>query len=172
LLACWKEVFVVAQPAPSAAAVSRAARGLRDVLASFDPALLTGDECAAVVRDLAVVGKAASAAMARAAARAGECGAHEAEGFADAPDWLARHLGSSTGKARSDLNTIGDLGQCPRASEELAAGRLSLEQAKEITTTEKQRPGSEAELLEVAQRSGLAKLRERARKRRLEAIPA
>jgi hypothetical protein len=63
------------------------------------------------------------------------------------------------------------LGSCPHTAEALRIGRLSLEQAAEITKAEQERPGSEAELLELALRSGLSKLKERARKRRLEAIP-
>jgi hypothetical protein len=146
------------------------ARGLRESLRVFDAGLLSGADCAAVVRELALLEKACASAKARAAARAADCGAHREAGFADAADWLARASGSSTGAAKTALETNAGLGLCPETAAALAAGEVSVEQAHEITKTEAARPGSEAELLEAARTKGLAALREQARKCRHEAI--
>ena len=146
------------------------ARGLRRLLRDFDPNLLSGADSAIVVDELALLEKACASAKARAGARAAACGVHREAGFSDAADWLARQSGSSTGAARAALDTNAALGACPATAQALAAGELSLEQAQEITKTESTRPGAEAELLDVARNNGLATLKERARKRRHEAI--
>ena len=146
------------------------ARAVREMLRGFEPGVLSGVDCAALVAELALLEKACAGAKARAAARAAECGAHREAGFADAADWLARQSGSSTGAAKSALETNAGLKLCADTAAALAAGELSLDQAHEITKTEAARPGSEAELLDVARTKGLATLRERARKRRHESI--
>jgi hypothetical protein len=146
------------------------ARELRSLLASFDPAVVTGADCATVVTELAGVEKACAAAKALAAARAASCGAHRTAGFADAGDWLAREGGTSVGAARAALETATQVESCERTKEALREGSLSLEQAGEIVRTEQARPGSEAELLAVAATSGLSTLRNRAQRRRQEAM--
>jgi hypothetical protein len=109
---------------------------------------------------------------ARAALRAGQCGAHRQKGFADAADWLGHAAGTSTGAARSTLETASLLDGCPGTKDALTAGELSLEQAGVITKTDAELAGSEASLLAFARQSSLATLREQARKRRLEAADA
>src|SRR5687768_650194 len=102
------------------------AGALRESLRDFDAGLLSGADCAAVVRELALLEKACASAKARVAARASDCGAHRDAGFADAADWLARASGSSTGAARAALDTTAALSRCPETAEALAAGELSL----------------------------------------------
>ena len=146
-----------------------AARALRDALTGFEPALVSGRDCAQVVEELARTEKACAAARARAAARAADCGAHTQRGFADPADWLARRSGQSRGEAQSALATAQAVDDCPATKAALLAGELSLVQAGEIARTEKEVPGSEAGLVALAQQSGLAALRDEARKRRLAA---
>ena len=146
------------------------AQALRDALSVFEPGLLSGEDCASLAEQLAVTEKACAGARARAALRAAQCGAHEKKGFADAVDWLARAAGSSTGSARTTLQTASELERCPPAKEALLAGDLSVDQAAAITSTESECPGSEAGLVDLARRSSLATLREEARKRRMEAV--
>src|SRR5438067_8288413 len=146
------------------------ARALREELAGFEPELLSGEECAFLVDVLAVTEKACAAARARAAARAADCGAHRDRGFRDPEDWLARTSGSSTPDARSALNTARRLEDCPATKQALLDGELSLQEAGEITRTEAECPGSEDELLGAAKREGLRTLKERARKKRQEAV--
>src|SRR5205807_4230167 len=120
------------------------ARAFRRAAAAFDPALLSGDDCAALAAELAATEKACGAARARAAARATACGAHRTQGFADPADWLARVSGSSRGEAQATIDTVATAAEaCPRTNEALVSGALSLAQAREIVTTEAARPGSE-----------------------------
>lgn len=163
-------VVMIRGEVPVAGLMVERACALRSLLRDFDPNLLSGADAATLVDELALLEKACASAKARAAARAAECGAHREAGFADPAGWLARQSGSSTGAAKAALDTNAALGACPATARALAAGELSLEQAQEIAKAEAVRPGSEAELLEVARNQGLATLRERARKRRHEPI--
>jgi hypothetical protein len=99
-----------------------AARALRDALTGFEPALVSGRDCAQVVEELARTEKACAAARARAAARAADCGAHTQRGFADPADWLARRSGQSRGEAQSALATAHAVDDCPATKAALLAG--------------------------------------------------
>lgn len=111
-------------------------------------------------------------ARARAAVRAAECGAHRDHGFADPSEWLAREAGTTARSARGELDTVKALELCPDTRDALTSGNVSLAQAGEIARTVAKVPGSEAELLAVARSAGLSQLREKARTRRVAAIPA
>ena len=100
-----------------------------DALVGFDPALLTGADCAAVVTKLASVEKACAAAKALAAARAAVLWRASVRGFADAGDWLAREGGTSVGAARAALETAADLESCPQTLDAVRTGAVSLDQA-------------------------------------------
>src|SRR5947209_18988341 len=108
------------------------AKELREELASFEPALFSGRDCAGLVEALASTEKACAAAKARAAARAAECGAHRDRGFCDPEDWLARTSGSSTHQARTDLRTAQRLNDCPATKHAVLDGHLSMGEADEI----------------------------------------
>lgn len=150
--------------------VVSAVAALREQLAALESTTLSANDCAALVGELATAEKACAAAKVRVVARGAEDGAHRIGGFADARDWLARTSGSTLGEARAALATASGLHSCPDTREALAAGALSMRQAEEIARTEAERPGSEAELLDVARSSSLRTLRDRARRRRHEAI--
>ncbi len=145
-------------------------RALRASLARFDPKRCTGEDAAAFAEELAATEKACAAARALAAARAVECGAHRQKGFADAADWLARTTGTSTVEAKTELETARALAEMPDTRAAVTAGELSLAQATELARTEAECPGSEAELLPVARTGSLKTLKDKSRKRRLEAI--
>jgi hypothetical protein len=83
---------------------------------------------------------------------------------------MARAAGTSTGRARRELDTIAALGECPTTADAVASGELSLEQAGEITATVAQVPGSEGDLLDHARNHSLRGLKERARRLRLDAM--
>ena len=151
------------------AELSAGCEALRVALAAVEPARLSGSECAQVVEMLAKVEKRCAAVRALAAARAAECRAHKERGFADATSWLAHATGTSAGQARTELAAAAGLDGCPQTREALLAGEVSLAQASEITKTEAAVPGSEADLLDLAGRSGLTGLRDEGRRRRLEA---
>jgi hypothetical protein len=149
-----------------------AARVFRAALAGFEPGLCPGEDCAAVVDELAATEKACSAALARAAARASDCGVHRHKGFADAADWLARASGTSMGAAKAELDTVRALRDLPETRAAVTAGELSLAQAAEVARTEAECPGSETELLQIAKGGSLKTLRDKAKKRRLGTVDA
>jgi hypothetical protein len=143
-----------------------AAEAYCSLLASFDPALLSASDCAAVVQVLSKVEKASAAALLLASARAVACGAHKQLGFNDGAAWMARQVGGTTGQARQALETAAGLADCPGTRLALLGGELSLSQAGEITRAQPEAPGAEAELLELARHSDLAQLRDKAREHR------
>lgn len=146
--------------------VREAATSLRDVLANFEPGLLTGADCARVAEELAATEKACAAARLLAAARAVECGAHRDGGFRDGAAWLARQGGITPGQARQALETASSLKSCPDTKAALLAGEVSMAQAAEITKATSEMPDAESELLDVARCSDLSALRDRAREQR------
>lgn len=154
------------------AELTAACRAMDLALDVFEPAQLSGADCARSVELLARVEKRCAAARVIAAARAADCGAHRDRGFSDPRAWLSHTSGISSGDAKAALDTAKGLGDCPATHAAWRAGELSLAQAAEITKTEAAAPGSEADLLEVAARSGLGTLRETGRNRRLEAQDA
>jgi hypothetical protein len=143
-----------------------AAACFRQACAGFDPELLSGADCAAMAQELAGALKAGEAAFLLASARAVACGAHKAQGFNDGAAWMARQVGGTTGQARQALEAAAGLKDCPGTREALLAGELSLLQAAEIVRTEREAPGGEGELLEVARSSDLSQLRDKAREHR------
>jgi hypothetical protein len=143
---------------------------LHAALASFQPEVHSGEDCATIVEKLAAVEKVSAAARVRAAARAGECGAHRERGFGDVSDWMARATGSTAGSAKAALDTAAALESQPEAKAALEAGELSFAQARELVKTEAAVPGSTAGLLDVAKGQSLRTLKEQARDRRLRAI--
>jgi hypothetical protein len=145
-------------------------RALRAALVSFRPELFSGEDCAVLVEELAAVEKVSGVALARAAVRAGESGAHRERGFADVADWMARATGSTVGSAKAVLETVAALEAQPEAKAALEAGELSIAQARELVRTEAAVPGSTLELLDVAKGQSLRTLKEQARDRRVRAI--
>lgn len=127
-------------------------------------------DCALLVEALAAAEKTCTAARLRAAARAGACGAHKERGFARAADWLASVSGSSSGSAKTALDTVAALEELPAAKAALEAGSLSIAQAREIVKAEASCPGSESGLLETATVEGFKTLKEEVRDRRLRAL--
>ncbi|MCA1844522.1 MAG: HNH endonuclease [Actinobacteria bacterium] len=150
--------------------LSAAMRALREALSGFEPALLSGEDCAAVAEELARTEKACAGVRAAAAARAAECGAHRRRGWADGADWLAQVSGTSRGEARAALETVASMDACPVTRAALAAGEVSLAQAGEIAKAEAVRPGSEVELVGLAKRKSYTAVRDEARKVRLAAV--
>jgi hypothetical protein len=147
-----------------------AARALRQVLRGFEPGLYPGEDCAALVEELATTEKACAAARTRAAVRAAGCGAHKDKGFADGADWLARASGTSSGEAKSAMDTAKALDDLPLTRAAMEKGELSLGQAEEIARTEKECPGSEKEMVDLAKRESLRALKEKGRQRRQGAV--
>ena len=143
---------------------------LVEALRRVEPGQLSGTDCARLAERLAVAEKACAGLRVRAAARAADCGAHRGFGYAQPADWLAQVSGSSVGEAKAALETAVALPEVPEVGEAVAAGELSLAQAREIARTEEARPGSASLLLDVARRRGLAAVRDEGRRIRLAAV--
>jgi Domain of unknown function (DUF222) len=144
-------------------------RGLRATLVEFEPGGYSGEQCAALVEELAGLEKVSAAARNRAAVRAGAEGVHRERGFADVGDWLARATGSSVSSAKAALGTAATFDRQPEVAQALR-GELSMAQAQELAKTEAACPGSAVGLLGVATSQSLKALREEARQRRVRSI--
>jgi HAMP domain-containing protein len=144
-------------------------RAVRARLAGIEPALLPPGECAAIVHEIAGLGKACSAVGARLAARAAEGGAHRELGFLEAADWLASEQGTSSTTAKRELEAAAAIDPLSDTRDAVARGELSLEQGQEIAKTEVAVPGSERALLDLARTVPLRRLRDTARQTRLRA---
>lgn len=138
----------------------------RASLRSVEVELLSGEAAALVAEEMARVEKASAALRAMAAARAADCGAHRTAGFHDPDEWAARMTGETRQKARSELATGARMADCPKTRAAAADGALSLGQAEEITKAEREKPGSEGELVDKAKSSSRQELSEACRKRR------
>ena len=146
------------------------AQAFRAALVSFQPELHSGEDCAMVVEELALVEKLSAVTRVDAALHVKECGTHEERGFADVSDWMARATGSTAGSAKAALETAAALESQPEVRAALEAGELSFAQARELVRTEAAVPGSTAGLLEIARTGSLRTLRDQARDRRVRAI--
>ena len=142
----------------------------RAALRTVEVEVLSGESAALVAEEMARVEKACAALRAMAAARAADCGAHRSAGYADPDEWMARMTGESRAKARSDLATGSRLSDCPKTRAAASDGDLSLGQAEEITKTEREKPGSEEELIGKAKSSSRAELADECRKRRQDGV--
>jgi len=140
---------------------------LRAQVATIDPALIPGEECASLAEQLARAATVCEAASARVFARAVECGARGEEGDASALEWMARVRGTTASAVRRELETTAAAESHSEVRDAVAAGAVSLAQAAEVLAL----PEHTAELLEVARSSGLRAVRDRARTRRCEGIP-
>ncbi|HEX6393998.1 MAG TPA: hypothetical protein VFZ97_11180 [Acidimicrobiales bacterium] len=150
------------------ASIIEAVDRLLDATSGFDAGIYSGADCALIAERVSLAEKACAGVRLLAAARAVECKAHEQKGYADGADWLARHSDITPGEAKRKLKTAGNMGD--KTKDALLGGKLSLDQAEEITNTAQEAPGSEGELVELAPTTDLSRLREEARDRRLAAI--
>lgn len=146
--------------------IRQLADALCAALAAFEPGLYSAEDCADLAEQLARTGKTCETASARAATRAAKSGAHRDRGNASAVEWIARVAGSTTGRARSALDTLEAVEASPDTKDARIGGELSLEQASEIA----QLPEHEAELLDVARQQSLRALKDEARRLRLESM--
>src|SRR3954464_8872610 len=142
----------------------------RRQLADLDPDVLSADQCASLVGELARLGKCCEAARARLAAKAAAGMAHVRRGFVDPADWLAGATGTTSTEARRAIDTAEGMTACPATAEAWRSGEISQAQASEIARTEAVRPGSEAELLDTAKTAPLRSLKEKAQHQRLTAV--
>jgi hypothetical protein len=99
---------------------------LRAALMELEPGTFAPELAATAAETLALTENACGAAKVRMAARAAECGAHRARGYADASDWLASTAGSTVREARRQIDAVSMLDGCPDTRDALIAGEVSL----------------------------------------------
>lgn len=144
---------------PPAAELRTAAVALARTL---DPELLTGEQAAAIVHDLAIAEKACATARMFAAVRVARTDAWRGQGHASAADWLAAQTGISVRAAASQLGTATKAGKLPKTADAMRNGRLSPDQAGAITDAATADPAAEDDLLSAAATDTTAALREKA----------
>lgn len=147
------------------ASIIEAVDRLLEATSGFDARTYSGADCALIAEKVSLAEKACAGVRLLAAARAVECKAHEQKGYADGADWLARHSGTTPGEAKRKLKTAAKIGE--KTKDALLGGKLSLDQAEEITDTATEVPGSEGELVDLGTKTDLARTREGARDIRL-----
>ena len=101
-------------------------------------------------------------------ARAAQAREWERQGYASAADWLAAQQGTTTGRARADLETSGHLDGLEATADAVRAGHLSPEQAGAVTDAASVNPGAEADLLDRARKDSLRRTRAEAERRKAE----
>jgi hypothetical protein len=136
---------------------------LRKRLARLVPGEYSGSDCARLADELAVLEKSCAAARLIASTRAVDAGAHKERGFNDGKAWLARQSGITLSQAGQALDTARRLEDCPDTKSAVQSGEISLAQADEITRAESETAGAESELLPLARRSDLSRLRDQSR---------
>lgn len=147
------------------------ADALAEALGSFELEIYSASDCVRLAEKLSATGKACSAASVLAASRAAALGAHHEAGFSDPSSWVANQAGTTTRQAKESLETAKRLAALPVTREALLAGEISLLEAHEIARSEEASPGGEEELLSVARRGDLSKLRDEVRERKLASTP-
>lgn len=141
-------------------------RGIVGVLDPKDVALSWAPEVMAAFGTVERYGAAGRMLM---TARAAQAGQWERERFASPADWLAAEQGTTSGRARADLETSERLEGLEATSGAVREGRLSPEQAGAVADAASVNPDAEKDLLEHAERESLRRTREEAERRKAEA---
>jgi 5-methylcytosine-specific restriction endonuclease McrA len=125
--------------------------------ADLQPELLAGPDARELLASYARVGRLADFGVASLTRKVND------------PSEVARVTGTSQGQAKSMVSTGQVLAQSPDLTAALQHGDISLEQAGEIAVAEEACPGAAGELVAVAQAESFHVLREKSRKKKLEA---
>jgi hypothetical protein len=96
----------------------------------------------------------------RMARKVEESRAWQREGDRSAADWMARRSGTSTGQARSELETSKRLTELPATDRAAADGELSPQQTEAVADAASVDPTAEADLLGTAKQGSLKDLKE------------
>jgi hypothetical protein len=136
-------VFVTEEAQDRAEELTAAAALLRRCTDALDVAGLTATDAADLLRTAAEVERLAGGARVLLAAKAAEAGTWRAKGHRSPEDWLAQQAGTSVGQAKGDLETSKKLSRCPKTEQAVRKGKVSPEQAREITDAAAADPASE-----------------------------
>jgi hypothetical protein len=142
--------------------VAEALRVARDVCARLEPNAVPMPQVPEVFDSLAALERCAGGAVLRMAARYEEAGTWKRNGAKSPEDDIARKTGTPTGKARRKLRTSKRLHDQPRTDEAVRRGRVSPDQADEVSDGAAASPEDEEDLLDSATKDPLHTLREKA----------
>lgn len=134
--------------------------------ASVEPEVMTGDQAAAAVRDLATVEKAAATARMFLALRVAKTSAWQGHGHKSAADWLAAQLGISVWEANKQLGTARKAEGLGKTKKAMRDGKLSPDQADAVADAATADPAAEDDLLDLAERATAKDLRDEAARRK------
>ncbi len=149
--------------------VDRATRLLADLLATLDPARLSGPDAAELYRKFAAVERLSMAGKTLLAPRIDESGVWRDGGHRSPAVMLAELEGVPTGQARNTLQVGHRLPDLPGTEEALRSGVLSGPKVAELSGAAVLDPGSEGGLLDGAADQPLHEVRERCQRARAEA---
>ena len=135
---------------------------MRAFCAAFDPSILADCDVPAAFDALAQTQKLAEGAVVRMTARYEEAQAWKRNGSKSAEDDIARKTGTSTSRARKQLDTSKRLRRRPKSDAAVRAGALSPDQADEVTSGAAASPDDEDSLLASARKDPLHELRRKA----------
>jgi len=152
-----------------AADVLAAASVLRGLVAGLQPKDVPLSWAPEVLAAFHEVERVAVSGQVLMTARAVEAEAWRRERFASAAEWLAAQRGTTTGRARADLDTSERLGGLDATADAVREGLLSPEQAGAIADAAVVNPAAEQDLLDGAQNESLRRTRREAERRKAEA---
>lgn len=144
------------------------AQSARVALAALEPRDLTSPQVNAVLSEVVVLERLAASARVLLAKRAAESEQWRRDGYRSAADWLAAQQGTSTGRAKADLETSERLEGLDGTKDALRGGLLSPDQAGAIADAAAVNPDAEGDLIRLAERDSLRRLRDEAARRRAE----
>jgi hypothetical protein len=139
-------------------------RRQREFLARLDPDTLTGQDASNLLEFFSKLERLGTAGSMVVAPVVADRMVWRQEGHKSAASYLAEKTGSTEGQAIGVLETAKQLGELPETAVCLRRGDFSAAQVKEVAAAATVHPGAEAELLEVAARTGLKGLRTQCQK--------
>ncbi|MFN8041234.1 MAG: DUF222 domain-containing protein [Acidimicrobiales bacterium] len=136
---------------------------VRELVAGFDPAVVSAGDAAVLVERFAELERLAAGGRLLAAGRMARTSVWAGSGDGDVTEWMARTTGQSRSDARKDLAAARVLDELDGTQDALRQGRLTKEQVREIAPAAKAAPGAEGGLLEEAARGSVEGLARKAR---------
>lgn len=128
-------------------------------VAELEPGEFSAEDALRMLDVVSDLKRLAGAAETLLAARVAPVGLWKDEADRSAAHWLARRTGMSVAEAKAKLDTASRLADLPTTAEAYRAGRLSDQQAREVTAGAAADPDAEAELLDTAAADSLNELR-------------
>ncbi|MEZ5142379.1 MAG: HNH endonuclease signature motif containing protein [Acidimicrobiales bacterium] len=147
-------------PGPTAAGVRAE---LRQVVAAFEPELVSATDAAGLVGVFGEIERLAAAGRLLAAARMATTSVWAGEGDTDVASWMARTTGQSRADAKKDLAAARALDELDDTRDALRQGRLTKEQVREVAPAAAMAPGQEGDLLQEAATGSVERLAHKAR---------